>query len=109
MESYYSIFYKMMNEMIRNNLTVATMQVNVQFLQQLQPEWLIFVTIVKQNHNLDTASYHKLFDVLKQYQKEVNEIHAERISKNANPLALTGQLGNQRTVTVAEAKETEGS
>ncbi|GJR16097.1 hypothetical protein Tco_0798749 [Tanacetum coccineum] len=26
MESYYSRFYKMMNEMIRNNLTVATMQ-----------------------------------------------------------------------------------
>ncbi|GKA66342.1 hypothetical protein Tco_0766150 [Tanacetum coccineum] len=36
-ESYYTRFYKMMNEMIRNNLTVATMQVNVQFLQQLQP------------------------------------------------------------------------
>nr|GEX50529.1 reverse transcriptase domain-containing protein [Tanacetum cinerariifolium] len=32
-------FYKLMNEMIRNNLSVATMQVNVQFLQQLQPEW----------------------------------------------------------------------
>nr|GEX69307.1 hypothetical protein [Tanacetum cinerariifolium] len=38
-ESYYTRFYKLMNEMIRNNLTVATMQVNVQFLQQLQPEW----------------------------------------------------------------------
>ncbi|GJX17254.1 hypothetical protein Tco_0218086 [Tanacetum coccineum] len=50
MESYYSRFYKMMNEMIRNNLTVATMQVN--------------------------------------YQKEVNEIHSDRIAKNANPLAL---------------------
>ncbi|GKC41750.1 retrovirus-related pol polyprotein from transposon TNT 1-94 [Tanacetum coccineum] len=50
MESYYSRFYKMINEMIRNNLTVATMQVN--------------------------------------YQKEVNEIRAERIAKNANPLAL---------------------
>ncbi|GJS91408.1 hypothetical protein Tco_0774044 [Tanacetum coccineum] len=48
MESYYSRFYKMMNEMIRNNLTVATMQ----------------------------------------YQKEVNEICAETIAKNANPLAL---------------------
>ncbi|GJR38392.1 retrovirus-related pol polyprotein from transposon TNT 1-94 [Tanacetum coccineum] len=45
MESYYSRFYKMMNEMIRNNLTVATMQ-------------------------------------------EVNEIRAERIATNANPLAL---------------------
>nr|GEV06215.1 hypothetical protein [Tanacetum cinerariifolium] len=39
MESYYSRFYKMINEMIRNNLTVARMQVNVQFLQQFQPEW----------------------------------------------------------------------
>ncbi|GKE44650.1 hypothetical protein Tco_1471934 [Tanacetum coccineum] len=64
------------------------MQVNVQFLQQLQPKWSRFVTIVKQNHDLDTVSYHKLFDVLKQYQKEVNEIRAERIDKNANPLAL---------------------
>nr|GEY64891.1 hypothetical protein [Tanacetum cinerariifolium] len=88
MESYYSRFYKMMNEMVRNNLTVATMQVNVQFLQQLQPEWSRFVKIVKQNHDLDTLSYHKLFDVLKQYQKEVNEIRAERIAKNTNPSTL---------------------
>ncbi|GJT39900.1 retrovirus-related pol polyprotein from transposon TNT 1-94 [Tanacetum coccineum] len=62
-ESYYTRFYKLMNEMIRNNLTVATMQ-------------------------LDEVSYHKLFDILKQYQKEVNELRAERIAKNANPLAL---------------------
>ncbi|GJT06518.1 retrovirus-related pol polyprotein from transposon TNT 1-94 [Tanacetum coccineum] len=87
-KSYYTIFYKMMNEMIRNNLTVATMQVNVQFLQQLQPEWSRFVTIVKQQHKLDEVSYHKLFDILKQYQKEVNELRAERMAKNANPLAL---------------------
>ncbi|GJX76465.1 hypothetical protein Tco_0323276 [Tanacetum coccineum] len=80
MESYCSRFYKMMNEMIRNNLTVATMQVNVQFLQQLQPEWSRFVTTVKQNHDLDTVSCHKLL--------EVNEIRAKRIAKNKNPLAL---------------------
>ncbi|GKA64895.1 hypothetical protein Tco_0764602 [Tanacetum coccineum] len=47
MESYYSRFYKLMNELTRNNLQVTTMQVNVQFLQQLQPEWSRFVTIVK--------------------------------------------------------------
>ncbi|GKF80674.1 hypothetical protein Tco_0239276, partial [Tanacetum coccineum] len=70
----------MMNEMIRNTLTVATMQVNVQFLQQLQPEWSRFVTIVKQQHKLDEVSYHKLFDILKQYQKEVNELRAERMA-----------------------------
>nr|GEY67485.1 integrase, catalytic region, zinc finger, CCHC-type, peptidase aspartic, catalytic [Tanacetum cinerariifolium] len=44
--------------------------------------------IVKQQHKLDKVSYHKLFDILKQYQKEVNELHAERLARNANPLAL---------------------
>ncbi|GJS70710.1 retrovirus-related pol polyprotein from transposon TNT 1-94 [Tanacetum coccineum] len=61
-ESYYTRFYKMMNEMIRNNLT--------------------------QQHKLDEVSYHKLFDILKQYQMEVNELRAERMAKNTNPLAL---------------------
>ncbi|GKB95912.1 hypothetical protein Tco_0982049 [Tanacetum coccineum] len=64
------------------------MQVNVQFLQQLQPEWSRFVTLVKQKEELDTVSYHKLFDILKQYQNKVNEIRVERIAKTANPLAL---------------------
>nr|GEW92673.1 hypothetical protein [Tanacetum cinerariifolium] len=40
------------------------------------PEWSRFVTIVKQQHKLDEVSYHELFDILKQYQKEVNELHA---------------------------------
>ncbi|GJY58775.1 hypothetical protein Tco_0458667 [Tanacetum coccineum] len=63
-------------------------QVNVQFLQQLQPKVQRYVTIVKQQHKLDEVSYHKLFDILKQYQKEVTELRAERMAKNANLLAL---------------------
>ncbi|GJR75941.1 retrovirus-related pol polyprotein from transposon TNT 1-94 [Tanacetum coccineum] len=62
MESYYSRFYKLMNELTRNNLQVTTMQVNVQFLQQLQPECSI--------------------------KMKFNDIRAERIAKSANPLAL---------------------
>nr|GEZ78422.1 hypothetical protein [Tanacetum cinerariifolium] len=62
--------------------------VNVQFLQQLQLEWSGFVTIVKQQHKLDEVSYHKLFDILKQYQNEVNELCAEKLARNAKPLAL---------------------
>nr|GEV20123.1 hypothetical protein [Tanacetum cinerariifolium] len=53
-----------------------------------KPEWSRFVTIVKQQHKLDEVSYHKIFDILKQYQKEVNELRAERLARNANPLAL---------------------
>ncbi|GJT64239.1 retrovirus-related pol polyprotein from transposon TNT 1-94 [Tanacetum coccineum] len=88
MESYYSRFYKLMNELTRNNLQVTAMQVNVQFLHQLQPEWSRFVTVVKQLEKIETISYHTLFDILKQFQQEVNDIRAERIAKSTNPLAL---------------------
>nr|GFA33096.1 hypothetical protein [Tanacetum cinerariifolium] len=57
-------------------------------IERLQQEWSRFMMIVKQQHKLDEVSYHKLFDILKQYQKEVNELRAKRIARNANPLAL---------------------
>ncbi|GJS33422.1 hypothetical protein Tco_0531804 [Tanacetum coccineum] len=71
-------FYKMMNEMVRNQLEVATMQVNVQFIQQLQPKWSRFVTIVKQTVNLDKESYHNLFDILKQQVKKGVPLRVEQ-------------------------------
>nr|GEW53223.1 hypothetical protein [Tanacetum cinerariifolium] len=109
MESYYSRFYKMMNEMIRSNLTVAKMQVNVQFLQQLQPEWSRFVTIVKHNHDLDIVSYHKLVDILKQYKKEVNEIHlyyqAPKSHKSFLPPSKQSSSTRSNATTKLEGKE----
>nr|GEV03461.1 retrovirus-related Pol polyprotein from transposon TNT 1-94 [Tanacetum cinerariifolium] len=48
----------------------------------------MFVTIVKHQHKLDEVSYHKLFDIMKQYQNEVNELRAKNIARNTNPLAL---------------------
>nr|GEY68072.1 hypothetical protein [Tanacetum cinerariifolium] len=91
LESYYSRFYKMMNELIRNQCDVTNHQVNFQFLLQLQPEWQRFMILVKQSQELKTVSYHKLYDILKQHQNEVNEIRAERIAHTANPLALVAQ------------------
>nr|GEX19491.1 hypothetical protein [Tanacetum cinerariifolium] len=88
LESYYLRFYKMMNELTRNQCKVTNHQVNVQFLLQLQPEWQRFVTLVKQSQELKNVSYHKLYDILKQHQHEVNEIRAEKIARIVNPLAL---------------------
>ncbi|GJY68749.1 hypothetical protein Tco_0471731 [Tanacetum coccineum] len=73
-------FYKMINELVRNKCEVTNHQVNVQFLLQLKPEWQRFVTLVKQREELKTVSYHKLYDILKQHQNEVNEIRAERLT-----------------------------
>ncbi|GKB98099.1 hypothetical protein Tco_0984236 [Tanacetum coccineum] len=49
------------------------------------------VTLVKQSQELKTVSYHKLYDILKQYQNQVNEIRAERLTCIANPLELVAQ------------------
>nr|GFA16671.1 hypothetical protein [Tanacetum cinerariifolium] len=54
------------------------------------------------SHELKTISYHKLYDILKQHQNEVNEIRAKRIARVANPLTLVAQ---QQPV----ARETVGS
>nr|GEW16073.1 hypothetical protein [Tanacetum cinerariifolium] len=59
-----------------------------EYLNIQDPDWSRFVTIFKQQYKLDEVSCHKLFDILKQYQKEVNELRTERLAKNANPLAL---------------------
>ncbi|GKF43538.1 gag-pol polyprotein [Tanacetum coccineum] len=63
----------------------------------------------KDRHRLISQT---MFDILKQFQLEVNDIRAERIAKSANPLAndnQSRQFGNQRKMTVAGARETVGS
>nr|GFA62589.1 hypothetical protein [Tanacetum cinerariifolium] len=66
--------------------------------QTAQEMWEVierFVTIVMQQHKLDEVSYHKLFDILKQYQNKVHELRAERLARNANPLALVATAQDQ--------------
>ncbi|GJS57132.1 hypothetical protein Tco_0651916 [Tanacetum coccineum] len=40
---------------------------------------------------MKNVSYHKLYDILKQHQNEVNEIRVERQARTPNPLALVAQ------------------
>ncbi|GKE80426.1 hypothetical protein Tco_1550426, partial [Tanacetum coccineum] len=91
LKSYYSRFYKMMNELVRDKCIITNHQVNVQFLLQLKLEWKRFITIVKQIQDLKIVCYHKLYDILKQHQNEINEIRVERLAHTANPLALVAQ------------------
>ncbi|GJR72013.1 hypothetical protein Tco_0084378 [Tanacetum coccineum] len=143
MELYYSRFYKMMNEMTRNNLTVATMHFNVQFLQQLQPEWSRSNASTKFKANeiakpitppsesaFEEGSdpeqaqrdkdMQKNLALIAKYFKKIykptnNNLRTSLNSKNKNvdtsPRYVndnqTGQFGNQRTVTIVGARETE--
>nr|GEU36995.1 hypothetical protein [Tanacetum cinerariifolium] len=98
MESCYSGFYKMMNEMIRNNLTVAIMQNKLRKIR-----------ICKKNLALIAKYFKKI------YKPTNNNPRTSSNSKNKNVDTSsryknddqTRQFGNQRTVTVAAAIETE--
>nr|GEW70146.1 integrase, catalytic region, zinc finger, CCHC-type, peptidase aspartic, catalytic [Tanacetum cinerariifolium] len=59
LESYYSRFYKMMNELVRNQCEVTNHQVNVQFLLQLLPEWKRIVNVAGARKNVGTPVVQK--------------------------------------------------
>ncbi|GJT60182.1 hypothetical protein Tco_1003715 [Tanacetum coccineum] len=77
-ESYYHRFSKIMNDLDRNNLTPKPIAFNMKFLNNLHPEWKHYVIIVNQMKKLHDVDYNQLYDYLKQYQEEVNEIQGSR-------------------------------
>ncbi|GJT48445.1 retrovirus-related pol polyprotein from transposon TNT 1-94 [Tanacetum coccineum] len=106
MESYYSRFYKLMNELTRNNLQVTTMQVNEDIdLEQAQ----------RKRYAKELALLQSNFKKL--YKPTNNNLRTSSNSRNKtedttpryNNDNQSGQFGNQRTMTVAGTRETVGS
>nr|GFB82776.1 hypothetical protein [Tanacetum cinerariifolium] len=61
----------------------------------LRLEWSRHVTIVHQTKDMHTADYTQFYDFQKYNQKEVDELKAERLTKNQDPLALMANFNNQ--------------
>ncbi|GKB57335.1 ribonuclease H-like domain-containing protein [Tanacetum coccineum] len=72
-------------------------------------EWKRFVTLVKQSQDLKTVSYHKLYDILKQHQNEVNKIRDERLAPTRNRgkaiVNSSAPIYDQEPATVTEDDE----
>ncbi|GJS01917.1 hypothetical protein Tco_0318425 [Tanacetum coccineum] len=69
-ESYYHRFSKLMNDFKRNKHFLEKIGSNLKFLNNLQPEWRRYVTIVHQTKDLHTTDYTQLYDFLKFNQVE---------------------------------------
>nr|GEZ68269.1 hypothetical protein [Tanacetum cinerariifolium] len=83
-----------MNDLKRNKHFSEKIASNLKFLNNLQPEWSRYVTIVHQTKDLHTAEYTQLYDFLKYNQKEVDELKAKRLAKIQDPLALMANSNN---------------
>nr|GFC58589.1 Gag-Pol polyprotein [Tanacetum cinerariifolium] len=77
-ESYYHRFLKLMNDLKRNKHFPEKIASNLKFLNNLQPEWSRYVTIVHQTKDLHTADYTQLYDFLKYNQKETQLLIAQK-------------------------------
>nr|GFB46365.1 hypothetical protein [Tanacetum cinerariifolium] len=108
LESYYSRFYKLINELTRNKCKVTNHQVNVQFLLQLQPEWQRFYKMMNEltrnqckltNHQVNVQF---LLQLQPEWQSRANQDNSPRIHRNAG-------YESQRTGNVAGDRETVGS
>nr|GFC30936.1 hypothetical protein [Tanacetum cinerariifolium] len=93
-ESYYHHFLKLLNDLKRNKHFPEKIASNLKFLNNLQPEWSRYVTIVHQTKDLHTADYTQLYDFLKYNKKKVDELKAERIAKIQDSLALMANSKN---------------
>ncbi|GKE12091.1 hypothetical protein Tco_1415642 [Tanacetum coccineum] len=84
-ESYYHHLSKLMNDFKRNKHFLEKIASNLKFLNNLQPEWSRHVTIVYQTKDMHTTDYTQLYDFLKYYQKEVDDLRSERLTKTHDP------------------------
>nr|GFC59900.1 Gag-Pol polyprotein [Tanacetum cinerariifolium] len=80
-KSYYHRFLKLMNDLKRNKHFPEKIASNLKFLNNLQPEWSRYVTIVHQTKDLHTADYTQLYNFLKYNQKEESGCSESKSSK----------------------------
>nr|GEW00519.1 reverse transcriptase domain-containing protein [Tanacetum cinerariifolium] len=74
-ESYYHHFMQLINDLKRNKHFLENIASNLKFLNNLQPEWKRYVTIVRQTKNLHEADFSQIYDFLKMNQDEDRQIH----------------------------------
>nr|GEW44883.1 hypothetical protein [Tanacetum cinerariifolium] len=91
--------YKNVSQDIRDQLNAEAIQIiltwidnDIYFIVDACPNaYEMWKAIKRLKQELKTVSYHKLYDILKQHQNEVNEIRAKRLARTANLLALVAQ------------------
>nr|GEX98958.1 hypothetical protein [Tanacetum cinerariifolium] len=126
MESYYTRFYKMMNEMTRNNLTVASKQVNDQGKERAKPITPSSDSASEEDSDPEQAEtdkdMQKILALIANYFKKIykptnNNLKTSSNSRNKNVDTISRyrndnqsrQFGSHRTVNVDGARENVGT
>nr|GEV92405.1 nucleolar protein 58-like [Tanacetum cinerariifolium] len=90
-------------------------ELNFKFLNNLQPEWKQYATIMRQNKNLMDINIDALYNILKQNQEDVNDAMGSKkktVVVTSDPLALIAEKTNvskskKKVVVSSKSKRSE--
>nr|GEV03346.1 putative reverse transcriptase domain-containing protein [Tanacetum cinerariifolium] len=87
LHEYYLRFTQLIDDMHSIGMTMQQVQVNINFLNALQPKWSKFVTDVKFAKNMYNTKFDQLHAYLSQHEEHANEARMKH-NRYPDPLAL---------------------
>nr|GFA72194.1 hypothetical protein [Tanacetum cinerariifolium] len=93
----YIRYLQVINDLKKCGYSKDTCELNFKFLNNLQPEWKQYATMMRQNKNLIDINIDALYNILKQNQGDVNDAMGSKkktIVVTSDPLALIADKTN---------------
>nr|GFC11696.1 hypothetical protein [Tanacetum cinerariifolium] len=93
----YIQYLQVINDLKKCGYSKDNCELNFKFLNNLQPEWKQYATMMRQNKNLIDINIDALYNILKQNQGDVNEAIGSKkktIVVTSDPLALIAEKTN---------------
>nr|GFC33948.1 hypothetical protein [Tanacetum cinerariifolium] len=102
----YIRYLQVINDLKKCGYSKDNCELNFKFLNNLQPEWKQYATMMRQNKNLMDINIDALYNILKQNQGDINDAMGSKkktVVVTSYPLALIDEKTN-----VSKSKEKEG-
>nr|GEU92177.1 integrase, catalytic region, zinc finger, CCHC-type, peptidase aspartic, catalytic [Tanacetum cinerariifolium] len=110
----YIQYLQVINDLKKCGYSKGNCELNFKFLNNLQPKWKLYATMMRQNKNLMDINIDALYNILKQNQGYVNDamgLKKKTIEVTSDPLALIAEKTNvsKRKEKVVVSSDFEGS
>nr|GEZ59458.1 hypothetical protein [Tanacetum cinerariifolium] len=111
----YIRYLQVINDLKKCGYSKDNCELNFKFLNNLQPEWKQYATMMRQNKNLMDINIDALYNILKQNQRDVNDAMGSKkktIMVTSDPLALITEKTNvsrskEKVVVSSDSKGSE--
>nr|GEW18108.1 hypothetical protein [Tanacetum cinerariifolium] len=110
----YIRYLQVINDLKKYGYSKDNCELNFKFLNNLQPDWKQYATMMRQNKNLMDINIDALYNILKQNQEDVTDamgLKKKNVVVTSDPLALIAEKTkvNKRKEKVVVSSDSKGS